>query len=76
MPVKLPVDLSRLFSSVSVTIVRNFADGIPGKCAWAALITVSKKMLADLTKTVAANPKSGENPYAKKMRLHSESETW
>ena len=32
----------------------------------AASFMVSKKMLADFTKTVAANPKSGENPYAKK----------
>ena len=31
-----------------------------------------KKMLADFTKSVVANPKSGENPYAKEMRLHCE----
>jgi uncharacterized protein HemX len=33
-------------------------------------IEMHKKMLADFTKSVAANPKSGENPYAKNMRLH------
>ena len=35
-------------------------------------IEMHKKMLADFTKSVAANPKSGENPYAKNMRLHCE----
>ena len=35
-------------------------------------IEMHKKMLADFTKSVASNPKSGENPYAKKMRLHCE----
>jgi uncharacterized protein HemX len=35
-------------------------------------VEMHKKMLADFTKSVAANPKSGENPYAKKMRLHCE----
>jgi hypothetical protein len=35
-------------------------------------IEMHKKMLADFIKTVAKNPKSGENPYAKQMRLHCE----
>ena len=35
-------------------------------------IEMHKKMLADFVKTVASNPKSGENPYAKEMRLHCE----
>ena len=35
-------------------------------------IEMHKKMLGDFTKSVAANPKSGENPYAKNMRLHCE----
>ena len=35
-------------------------------------VEMHKKMLADFTKGVAANPKSGENPYAKEMRLHCE----
>lgn len=33
-------------------------------------IEMHKKMLADFDQTVAKNPKSGENPYSKKMRLH------
>ena len=33
-------------------------------------IGMHKTMLADFLKTVASNPKAGENPYAKKMRLH------
>ena len=33
-------------------------------------IEMHKKMLADFTKSVTASPKSGENPYAKNMRLH------
>jgi hypothetical protein len=35
-------------------------------------VAMHKKMLADFTKGVAANPKSGENPYAKQMRQHCE----
>ena len=35
-------------------------------------IEMHKKMLADFLKSVASNPKAGENPYAKKMRLHCE----
>ena len=35
-------------------------------------VEMHKKMLAEFTKGVASNPKSGENPYAKKMRLHCE----
>ena len=33
-------------------------------------ITMHKEMLAEFSKSVAQNPKSGENPYVKNMRLH------
>ena len=33
-------------------------------------IEMHKKMLADFSKTVVKNPKAGENPYDKNMRLH------
>ena len=36
-------------------------------------IGMHKAMLADFLKTVASNPKAGENPYAKEMRLHCRS---
>ena len=35
-------------------------------------IEMHKKMLADFAQTVAKNPKVGENPYLKNMRLHCE----
>ena len=35
-------------------------------------IEMHKKMLADFAQTVAKNPKAGENPYLKNMRLHCE----
>ena len=35
-------------------------------------IEMHKKMLADFGQTVAKNPKAGENPYIKNMRLHCE----
>ena len=35
-------------------------------------IEMHKKMLADFVATATKNPKSGENPYAKAMRLHCE----
>jgi hypothetical protein len=31
-----------------------------------------KKMLADFNQTFVKNPKAGENPYSKNMRLHGE----
>lgn len=33
-------------------------------------IEMHKKMLADFSKTTVKNPKAGENPYDKNMRLH------
>ncbi len=36
-------------------------------------VETHKTMLADFLKSVASNPKAGENPYARKMRLHCES---
>jgi hypothetical protein len=33
-------------------------------------IEMHKKMLADFNQTVVKNPKSGENPYSKNMRMH------
>jgi hypothetical protein len=35
-------------------------------------IAMHNKMLAEFSETVAKNPKSGENPYLKEMRLHCE----
>jgi hypothetical protein len=35
-------------------------------------VEMHKKMLADFGKSVASGPKTGENPYVKKMRLHCE----
>jgi hypothetical protein len=35
-------------------------------------VEMHTKMLSEFIKTVAKNPKAGENPYAKKMRLHCE----
>ncbi len=37
-----------------------------------AEIEMHKKMLIEFNKGVATSPKSGENPYSKKMRLHCE----
>lgn len=33
-------------------------------------IEMHKKMLADFNRSAVKNPKTGENPYSKKMRLH------
>ncbi len=33
-------------------------------------IEMHKKMLADFNQAAVKNPKTGENPYSKKMRLH------
>jgi hypothetical protein len=33
-------------------------------------IEMHKKMLADFNQSAVKNPKTGENPYSKKMRLH------
>jgi len=35
-------------------------------------IEMHKKMLADFNQSAVKNPKTGENPYSKKMRLHCE----
>lgn len=35
-------------------------------------IEMHKTMLADFAQTVAKNPKAGENPYLRNMRLHCE----
>jgi hypothetical protein len=35
-------------------------------------IEMHKKMLADFNQAAVKNPKTGENPYSKKMRLHCE----
>ena len=35
-------------------------------------IEMHKKMLADFNRSAVKNPKTGENPYSKKMRLHCE----
>ncbi len=35
-------------------------------------IEMHKKMLVEFNQTVAKSPKSGENPYTRKMRLHCE----
>ena len=35
-------------------------------------IALHKKMLAEFSQPVAKNPKTGENPYLKNMRLHCE----
>ena len=34
-------------------------------------IEMHKKMLADFNQAAVKNPKTGENPYSKKMRLHA-----
>lgn len=45
---------------------RKEADELRGE------ITMHKEMLAEFSKNAAQNPKSGENPYVKNMRLHCE----
>lgn len=35
-------------------------------------VATHKQMLVDFNKGVASNPKTGENPYSKNMRLHCE----
>jgi len=35
-------------------------------------IEMHKKMLADFNQSAVKNPKTGENPYSRKMRLHCE----